>query len=284
MSLHKFDWGDRTKWPFAGPDHVFLAEAISTVGKHLSGAAWTGNELRSLYRDPPIINLPFFFEESGRYAREYAALLLKERKSAIVDPEQMTESDWTLALGAFADWRAERDRVTESIATANAFLRERCSSGEIVAAVKHEYSGNFSPIPKERWNREKALIWLRTGQIEVGEAFPSALGNSREVSHLFFEKAGLAKFAVPKKHESPGEFRYVPPYMRLMFAVIDKLGIAADNQPKSAEIRAELLALGGQNGLPEISDTLAKSTATLMREVEAKAGATWYHSQKRKDA
>jgi hypothetical protein len=271
----KFDWGDESRWPFSGRKHVFVAGALGIVGRHLFGGEWTGREYSAVWRDPNQAKLADELPE--KWGRDAAVILLRELCQIDVLARDLTPELWAKARDAQAGLVAFRREAQPRRAKTEAYLLDAAAAGELVGAVIG-YDGGFTAIPAERWHMEEAPKWIRDGEVDQRITHLSGHSLSVTMKPLFFENAGLAALKVAATETLP-ELRYVPPYMRLMFAAIDKLGMTAERQPKVAEIQAELAALSGKNGLPEIKPTLAKSAATLMREIEAQAGSAWYHSQ-----
>ncbi|HEV2899893.1 MAG TPA: hypothetical protein VGX71_19085 [Pseudaminobacter sp.] len=262
---------------------MFVAEALSVVGQYLAAEAWTGDEYWWGYREDAIPNLPLSLDQAGEYHRRNAWILLRRFRETIA-PENvdgLTDGLWHEALGAHQEYTVHRAAARRQIADARAFVRDRCAHGQLVGAIRYEYNGEFAAIKAERWNTGKYNKWLRDGKVCHEDIFSSYGGSpSRDYSYLFIEKHGLADIVTASPVETEGH--YLSSYMKLMLRVSNKLGMSRENQLTKAEIEAELVAMSKLPGMPIISQSLAESAATLMREFESQSGSKAFHEGKKR--
>jgi hypothetical protein len=262
---------------------MYVAEALSVVGKYLAGEAWTEDEYWWGYREDAIPNLPPSLDEASEYHRRNAWILLRRFRETIApkNVDGLTGGLWHEALGAHQEYTVHRAAARRQIAAARDFVRDRCADGQLVGAIRYEHDGEFAAIKAERWNTGKYNKWLRDGKVCHDDIFSSYGGSpSRDYSYLFIEKHGLAVVTAAPVETAVGG--YLSPYINLMLRVSTKLGISRENQLTKAEITAELVAMSKLPGMPVISRSLAGSAATLMREFESQSGSKAHNERKKR--
>lgn len=132
--LDAVEWTQKDKWPFGGPRHVFIADAIDRIAAKRFGDDWSIDQLEQL----PI-------------------------------------------------WQR-----SERLLSVVSEIRVSCSYGDLNASARLEWRGKFEPVPAERWNTERYVEWIATGQIPLRDFM--WLWSTDEYAYLFIERSGLDLF------------------------------------------------------------------------------------------
>lgn len=151
-------------------------------------------------------------------------------------------------------------------------IRDRVASGTLIWVWRPVDGGKMSPpLAADLWNTEKIEARFMMCQMNPDEPFSSGFAGDG-FGWIYLTRESLEAFLLSQPFALlPPQFDLpLSPYMRLMIALILRLKISPENQPKIAELEAHLRS--SWTGSIRLSDNLVHAMATLMREPESQLG------------
>lgn len=275
-----FKWEREETWPFDGPDHIFLARAVSQIGASLYGEEWRGDEM---YVDTPYPLSKTHHEATAREHARAIKLLEVHRPDESVELRvgadgaktyEFTPSQWIAAQDAWQEEKAGILAGRRRFAAVKLAIREHCAWARLSAAVRDISGGDFRAIEAEKWNTERFGEWFSKCQIPSSAAF-GGWGNSDHRRYwLFIERASLTRICGNVATVGPSQNEssiYFSPYMRLMLEAIRRQNLTREDQSTVESIKSTLREVAREMNI-DLSERLEKAMPTIMREPESKNG------------
>lgn len=190
MDDNQLFWTFKSKWPadYTGK-HVFLAEAVMKVGKHLFPDEWTGEEPATpverynVWIDHETHPGPILEAQASPWQRDAVRRLL-ERASPTGKIELVPGGKYSPATFRFgqSEWRRgceiarEADKARTLAFTryrhVQAFLRDHLARGELHCVVRGIEGGSFSDaLSPDLWNTEAIGRRFLRCQMNVNDPF-----------------------------------------------------------------------------------------------------------------
>jgi hypothetical protein len=142
--------------------------------------------------------------------------------------------------------------------------------GKFMCATLAKAGGEFIRLSAPIWFSENCDHWFRFCDFYSSH---EDKGWSSDRPWIFVARDSVDKFfnKATSLAVSPSSQHYSP-YMRLMMEVVHDLKIGPDNQPKAEELSREFKQRWEKYGHGELSEHLAMSMVTLVREYESRRG------------
>lgn len=206
---------DRQSWPRASDEYLCCWAALEQIGAGIHGDAWKATDLAARIPATP----PDFARANPPAGR--------------VKPTD--EEYWSKETSRWDRNRESYIRLKNTIL----WLGEELRNGKIHGASLK--SGQMVAIP--------ASYWFGVGA-EDAACQTGRIGNN----FLFIPRADLlARLTVLREPEiaipSTADGLHLSPYLKLMLAVVERLGITQDNQPKKIEVEYAIAELAPRFGL-----------------------------------
>ncbi|UVK43279.1 hypothetical protein BPNPMPFG_005057 [Mesorhizobium sp. AR07] len=151
-------------------------------------------------------------------------------------------------------------------------------AGVLESGIRDRFGGEIEVLSVDYWHTEDIASRFKFGLLNGRDRFDpidaqEAEWGDRDQCWIYVSRDSLdrrlASLGAPMPKD---DGRYLSPYIRLMIAVSDTLGITQDNQPSKDLVEATLVRLSKLPGYPPLSKTLREAAATLIRDFESQAG------------
>jgi hypothetical protein len=207
MSTYQQFWGSPEKWPADSASYVFLARAISVLGKSVFGNEWTDNECvaehfnlnRALADDLYLNN--FLAKHAPNSRREHfdpptSSLPIIDASGTVVNFDRplpnfsISENDLIVAVSLAEQLKAQTTEAIERFKRVKNDFARLAESEELLTAYRSIDGGEQAVIPRVWWNTEIIQNRFANCQIDPTSPFNNQVQGS---AWIYVSRASLER-------------------------------------------------------------------------------------------
>jgi hypothetical protein len=198
---------DRSAWPVDTENHVFLARALSEVGKALYGEDWTGDEPRTRKVSPlpsdPEKARHLVQREVQRYLEHHHPQLAQIPVGGVPPfTYRFSNQGWEVASIHYSQMSRETHAACERFAGAVQKILTALTDGRLKSALRPLSGGAIGEaLPESHWHTERGLQRILSCSLNGAQPF----GSGKATHWIFITHESLSDFLRELKKKGSGK-------------------------------------------------------------------------------